>query len=401
MSQSSIPRTQTPRPTLCGAGLLVHKSSLKGGYSVFLPATLGGVLLLDWRPYALLPAKVFLPPVPGSESKNGWLEHDYASQESSILAWSPAVPQITGNVLTDEGKARRNCAAIHSDLEVVISFVDRGLERLSRSVKMVDHHGDGGPSNGETKDGGKCGGARACYVNLDYGWALLDLNDVGSDTDLEALLVNRIWHPGRDEDEDEDADADTDANTKGPAIISTKSLPEDGPEEPHLDSDLDSEEEDGDEGSLPRLSTCTARKGPQNTTVHEGYLCLSFAGTGDGTLRHYQNVLLLEYDYDGMSDHGSWVVDPRTGEWWGMLVAERGGCCYAVPAEAIVENIKSAMGVREVTLPVPLPKPKPNPQTQAPRWHAQPLWDDTMAHYSVRPRARAYAPRAVNGTSRV
>jgi hypothetical protein len=396
MSQSAIPRTQTPRSTLCGAGLLIHKSSLKGGYSVFLPATLGGVLLLDSRPYGLLPAKVFLPPVPGSESKNGWREHDYASQESNVLLWS-AVPQITGDVLTDEGKARRNCAAIHSDLEVVISFVDRGLERLSRSVKMVDHHGDDGPRNGETKDGGKCGEARACYVNLDYGWALLDLHDVGSDTDLEALLVNRIWHPNRDED----ADADEETNTKGRAITSTKSLPEDGPEEPHLDSDLDSEEneeEEENEGSLPRLSTCTARNGPQNTTVHKGYLCVSFAGTGDGTLRHYQNVLLLYYDYDGMSDHGSWVVDLRTGKWWGMLVAEQATRCFAVPAEAIVENIKSAMGVREVTLPLPLPKLKPNPRPQT---QAQPPRDDTVAHYSVRPRARAYAPRAVNGTSRV
>ncbi|KIW69545.1 hypothetical protein PV04_05417 [Phialophora macrospora] len=383
MSQSCTRHTQILRSTLCGAGLLVHKSSFQGGYSVFVPASLGGVLLLDSRPYALLPAKIFLPPVPGSESKAASLEHDYASQELDFVP-NTVEPRNTDDILTndtpsddvlaDEGKDRRNCAAIHPDLEVVVSFVDTGLERLSKSVKIVDHNGGDVPKKGETGDRHGYGEARACYVNLDYGWALLDLKDVQTDSDyypdLEALLINRIWHPECEEDED--------ANTDGRAITFIKSIPEDGPEERNLDL----EEEGEEEGSLPRLCTCTSRRGPQDTTVLDGYMFASFAGTG-GTSRH--NVLCLEYEYGGMRDHGSWVVDPRTGEWWGMLVMEQYGLSYAVPAEAIVENIKSVLGVREVTLPLPKPRP-------------QPLKEDMVAHYSVQP--RAHTPRTVANSSR-
>ncbi|KAJ9611335.1 hypothetical protein H2200_004519 [Cladophialophora chaetospira] len=308
------PSTQKDRTTLCGAHLQIQKSSIKGRYSVTQPCTLGGIILIDNHPYALLPAKVFLPPV--AYSSQGLCcdrcdhenENDYKPDEEYVLGHAAN----TEDILDETGKARRNCDAIDRDAEFVVTFIDASLRSLSRVVRIADHQ--------------RCDVLadikrtwKACYVNLDYGWALIEMADVP-----ETLLINQIWDHGRQRD------------IKYP-ITRTKYMREAYPERHNLRDE-------------PNMFVTTPRNSPQTAMVDKRFEYMYLAGTGKTSCK---KVLALEYEYAGMGDNGSWLVDPSDSQWWGMIITKDKGKSYAILAQAVMENIQKTMGAWHVTLPTP------------------------------------------------
>ena len=298
-------------PTLCGAAITLRKNSEK--HSVWRPATIGGVILLDDRPYALTVAHTFL--APRSRTSTGCCDKcdadDYngsAAPPSGTTWWDML------SALRDIPDAKpdcpngRNCAAIERDAEFVVSFKDNRLTRLSISVRLPDLQGEERGMDQVTS-----GHSKAAWMNLDHGWALFDFGDIPTSQCLNT------FHD----------------NNKDLSITSVKPFGDDmrimcGPQEQTLVI------------ATPR-GTLEARLRP---FVHPERL----AGSSDG---HSKPAWLINYAQNP-GDVGSWMIDPESGQLWGIVVAlEDNGprCSYVLPATVVFDDIKKAMGVRKVTLP--------------------------------------------------
>ena len=327
---SSFSTTPVPRTTLCGARISVTKTSLKGKYSVWYPATVGGVILVDGHPYALTTSKVFLPPKPRPARGDCCLlcdqESDYALEETISSIKANSVDNTDGN-----GRPRRFCGRIDDDAEFVVTFMDKELRSLSRVVRLADHQNQQAAEEKAAEDA-RASNWKAAYVNLDYGWALIDLDPLPKDIS-PPMLVNKIYHQDPSQEDPEDV-KNVDENNTSKTITSVKSFPTDGPP---------------DSAHLINPWICTPNNSPEGTIIAASYDYMYFAGTSRTSRK---SVLGLQYEYDA-EDNGSWVVDPRRGAWWGMIVHEDRGTSYATPAEMVLENIRQSMGVEEVTLPLP------------------------------------------------
>ena len=219
-----------------------------------------------------------------------------------------------GDVFDETGKPRRNCGAIDQDAEFVLTFMDAPLRSLSRVVRIVDHQV---PRTSEEESNGNW---KALYLNLDYGWALIDMAQAP-----ESLLINEIWHHHDDKPHSEKS------------ISTIASLPTAGLHGLALHS-------------ICPMSVCTPRNSPRTPEIETGSEFMYLAGTENASCKEF---LKLEYQDAAAADNGSWLVDPEDSKWWAIIVTEDRGKSYALPAQRVVQNIQKTMGVQEVRLPSP------------------------------------------------
>ena len=187
-STSPPHKDQEVATTLCGASITLKKTSQK--YLTWRPATIGGIILLDGRPYALTAAHIFLPPRSCKSDRccdqcDGDDHNGAAEDWEGILWWDMQ------EALQDEPEDDldfpayhhgRNYATINSDDDFVISFKDSELRHFSTSVNLPDLHDGEEDASHTTSVPGK-----AAWVDLDCGWALFDLGDIPSNQCLNIL----------------------------------------------------------------------------------------------------------------------------------------------------------------------------------------------------------------------
>ncbi|KAJ9611338.1 hypothetical protein H2200_004522 [Cladophialophora chaetospira] len=306
---SSAQRDQQEPPTLCGAAITLRKSTKK--YSGSRAATIGGVILLDDRPYLLTAAHIFL--TPGSRNSKTCCDKCGADDYNRRLA------PLSGNswwhdlrgALEDIPQARsdcprgRNCAAIERDADFVLSFKDKDLKSFSTSVMLPDLQIDVEQPSQVAPATGK-----AAWMNLDHGWALIDLGEIP-----ESQCLNITWR--------RNYDLFTNSVRRFNGGIGLPSYPE------------------------QRDYYIATPRGALAAQLHAEINPLWLAGSTDG---HSKLTWRVSYDHD-LGDIGSWMIDPAGPELWGMVVSLGDGRAEVLPAATIFDDIKRAMGVERVALP--------------------------------------------------
>ena len=286
----STPQTPAQRSTVCGSRISVRMESRAGKYSVCRAATIGGIILLDNKPYGLTAAQIFLPPLPrnsdGCDCGECPQEDDYARENDGTINHMYNAP--------DERQVppRRNCDAIPKDAEFVVSFMDHDLRRFSRVIKLVDHQGEDCQGQGTSW--------KALYINLDHNWALIDMEGLPAEYFLNTTTIPAgfEWEVGGN---------DTSLLPRNRASITKIN-----PFTIHGPMGLTVYD------TPPRLLISTPR-GVIITKPANFYYYNYLAGTGFQSRKntivcHYEGGIEYEYEHNG-----SWVVDPETGELVGMV----------------------------------------------------------------------------------
>ena len=215
----------------------------------------------------------------------------------------------------ENGRPRRNCQAIERDAEFVVTFKIPELRGLSRVVRVVDHQ-QKTDHDGQAKDAGADVDWKDAWVNLDYGWALLDLGDISP-----TKLTNTVVHQG------------------SPLAI-TRIIPSDMSQR-YLSK------------SFSHLVATPCGVVETDFADPVGYTQLA---------RTVQESVKCSWDIsfdhnDAFGDIGSWILDSETRELCGILISldDRGSSRWrygvALSAAMVLENIRKTMGAIKVTLP--------------------------------------------------
>ncbi len=316
-TESTFPaqKHQQEAPTFCGVSITLKKTSEK--YLTWRPATIGGIILLDGRPYALTAAHIFLPPRSCKSDRccdqcDGD-DHNGAAEEWEGTSWWD-MQEALQDEPEDESDGPeyhngRNYATINSDDEFVISFKDSKLGRFSTSVQLPDLQDDEQDTSHTISVSSK-----AAWIDLDCGWALFDLGDIPLEQCLNVVKYG---------------DKSLPITSIKPFVPNVRLILHDNALE-----------------TIPALIATPrgALEAKLFVWVHQEDL----AGTDS-----FQPAWYIKYPHH-LADVGSWMADPESGELWGMVfqVGDNGKRWGSVlPAEVLFNDIKTAMGVEKVTLP--------------------------------------------------